>query len=364
MSTSAVPGTPGTPAARVAVLDDDHVLRFIAALLTPSSPESARVIADFVRSERIDPDELPGLGARWPHLEVVSASSPTTDADVLLTRRAAVSAERIAASPRLRLVQRFGSFSGDIDLQAAEDRGVVVSCLPRPSLISVAEHALLMMLALSRRLLTADRAVRRGSLRPGPVGATQVNWAELDGLGTLHGRTLGLVGMGEVAAIVALRAAAFGMRVLYTDGSPSAARRARESGAEQRSLSQLLAASDFVSIHVRGGPENAEMFDAAALAAMKPGAILVNTSRGSVIDEDALLQALRSGRLAGAGLDVHRREPRPDGDPLCALDSVLLTPHIAGGSRRLVVAEAARVIENIAAVLEGRTPPHGHLDRS
>jgi phosphoglycerate dehydrogenase-like enzyme len=351
-----------TPSERVIVMDDDHVLRLIAALLSPRTAGSQTQITEFLRPEQVPPDQLPALATRPAGVNVVLAPEPTSGADVLLTRRAPVTAEWIGANPGLRLIQRLGAFTGDIDLDAASRRGVPVSCLPRPSLASVAEHVILLMLALTKRLLVADRAVRCGAASPGPAGAVQVNWAAVSGIGGLGGRTLGLVGLGEVGAMVARRAMAFGMRVLYTDHNGAAARRAAEIGALACSLERLLAEADFVSIHVQGSPRNGSLFNARLFAAMKPGAMLINTSRGSVIDEDALLESLRSGRLAGAGLDVHRSEPRPACDPLCTLDSVVLTPHTAGGPRQLVLEEAARVLENIDAALRGEGPPHGRVD--
>jgi phosphoglycerate dehydrogenase-like enzyme len=348
---------------RVIVMDDDHMLRMIAALLSPRATGSQQEIAEFLRPEQVRRDQLPALLTRPAGIEVLLAPEPRSGADVLLTRRAPVTAQWITANPGLRLIQRLGAFAGNIDLDAAFRQGVSVSCLPRPSLASVAEHVILLMLALAKRLLVADRAVRSGAASPGPTGAAQVNWATVSGIGGLGGRTLGLVGLGEVGAMVAQRATPFGMRVLCTDHSACAARRAAEVGAQACTLEQLLAEADFVSIHVQGSPQNAGLFDARLFAAMKPGAMLINTSRGSVIDEDALLAALRSGRLAGAGLDVHRGEPRAADDPLCALDSVVLTPHTAGGSRCLVLEEAGRVLENIDAALRGEGPPHGRVGR-
>jgi phosphoglycerate dehydrogenase-like enzyme len=334
--------------ARVAVVDDDHVLRLVRGLLTAD----ATAVRAFFVPETVDVDAAFALadGVRL-----------TEDAaDVLLFRRGEVSRAVIEAHPGIRLIQRLGEDPGPIDLEAARDHGVAVSCLPRRTLRHAAEHALLLMLALSKRLLVADRAVRAGT--PPPVGATDgdgvaYNWPAIDGLGGLAGRTLGVIGLGELATHVVRRARAFEMDAIYHSVPELPEERERALGVSRRSLDELLAEADVVSVHVPG--TTAGLLGARELALMRPQALLINTSRGRVIDEDALYDALVTGAIAGAGLDVHRVEPRPPGDRFAALENVVLTPHIAGGSRLNTLDEVGAMFENMRAVMAGGPPPHG-----
>lgn len=294
------PGTPGA-AARVAFLDDDHVLRLLRGLLTARTEADRREVAAFFAPEPVDHGELDRLRAG---LDVHAARDPA-QATVLVLRRGRVGRDLVAAAPRLRLIQRIGRRRDGIDLAAAREHGVEVSCLPRPSLVRTAEHAIALMLALTKRLLPADQAVRTGTAagRPGDVA---YNWAGLTGLGGLAGRTLGVVGLGEVGTLVAERAHAFGMRVVAATRTPPGGAPAGPAvPVEIRPLGELLAEADIVSLHVPGGAVREPVIGRAEIAAMRPGALLVNTGRGHLVDEDALYAALAAGRLGGAGLDVH-----------------------------------------------------------
>lgn len=221
------------------------------------------------------------------------------------------------AAPKLRLIQKIGVGVNTIDLDRARARGVAVCNLPGTNSRAVAEHTLLLILAALRRLTRFDAATRAGrgwSLDP----------AIQDGLGELGGRTVGLVGYGAVPSMLAPVLVALGCRVLYT------ARGARpDAVGEFRSLDALLAEADVVSLHIPLTPETANLIDAARLACMKRGAVLVNTARGGLVDQAALVEALRSGRLGAAGLDVFADEPAAPDEPLFALDNVVLTPHVA-----------------------------------
>ena len=338
------------PGARIAFLDDDHVLRMVEDLFAARTDE----VDAFFLPDRPDPAELEKLRAG------ITTADPA-DASVLVLRRGPVDRAMIESMPGLRLVQRLGTRREGLDLAAARAHGVEVSCLPRPSLERTAEHAILLMLALVKQLVPADRAARRGSAQQPEPSGSAYNWVGLTGLGGLSGRVLGIVGLGEVGRLVAERARAFGMRVLYTGRARIPARSEAELGVEHRTLDALLAESDVVSLHVPGPAVTCPLIGRAELAAMRPGSLLVNTGRGVLVDEDALYDALCSGRLAGAGLDVHETEPRPARDRFCALDSVVLTPHIAGGSRLEVLVEVARMVDNIRAVLDGGVPVHGRV---
>lgn len=245
-----------------------------------------------------------------------SLAAALGESDVLWHVLRPCTAGTIASAPRLRLIQKIGIGVNTIDLAAAQARGIAVCTLPGTNSRAVAEMALLLMLATLRRLPAVDSALRAGAWIP-PL-------ALQDGFGELGGRTVGLIGYGAVPAILAPVLAALGCRVLYTDKLPRP-----DAVVERRPLAELLAESDIVSLHVPLVAETERMIDAAALARCKLGAVLINTARGGLIDEAALLAALRSGQLAAAGLDVFADEPPAPDNPLLALPNVVVTPHVS-----------------------------------
>jgi phosphoglycerate dehydrogenase-like enzyme len=267
--------------------------------------------------------DLAGRLKRLPGLDVfvVPEDAPDLlfqmlpDCDVLWHVLQRCTAEMIAGAPRLKLIQKIGVGVNTIDLEAAQRRGVPVCNLPGTNARAVAELTLGLMLAVLRRIPAFDRGLRTGL------------WTDTllqDGVGELGGRTVGLVGFGSIPRILAPILAAMGCSVLYTARRP-----ASEAVASYRPLGRLLAEADVVSLHLPLGPETAHLIDAAALASMRPGAILINTGRGCLVDQAALVAALASGHLGGAGLDVFPIEPLPPGDPLLGLSNVVITPHIA-----------------------------------
>jgi len=219
----------------------------------------------------------------------------------------------------------------------------------------VAEHVLALMLALSKRLLAGDKSVRESCTSPS-VSANTYNWPQLFGIGGLAGKTLGIVGPGEVGRQVAERARAFGMTILFSGRGSNG--RATIAGATELGLIELLTRADFVSLNVQGDAGNRHLIDASALAAMRLGSILINTSRGSLVDEAALHEALMSGRLGGAGLDVHAAEPRPIADPLLNVPNLLLTPHVAAGSRLVLLEEIGGMFDAVRDCLGLPSPPY------
>ncbi|MGH7003230.1 MAG: 2-hydroxyacid dehydrogenase [Alphaproteobacteria bacterium] len=239
------------------------------------------------------------------------------EAEVLWHVLKPVTAAHIAAAPRLRLIQKIGVGVNTIDLAAARERGIAVCNMPGTNSRAVAEMALLLMLAALRRSPALDAATRRGE-----GWAAGPRWQE--SYGEVAGRTVGLVGYGAVPQILAPILAAMGARVLYTARKPHPG-----ATGEFHPLAELLADSDIVSLHVPLVPETANMIDAKALARMKPGAILVNTARGGLVDEGNLIEALISGQLAAAGLDVFVHEPIASDNALLTLDNVVLAPHVA-----------------------------------
>jgi phosphoglycerate dehydrogenase-like enzyme len=224
----------------------------------------------------------------------------------------------------------------------------------------------MLILALARRTVVAHRtvvgttagAVARPTRSTGQT-STRFNWGEVHGIRVLEGTTLGLVGFGEIAREVALRATALGMRVIFHQRSAldRAPLDPRLAAAEQVDLDELLATSDVVSLHVPGNAGTERMMDADAFARMRPGSFLVNMARGSIIDEEALEAALRSGHLAAAGLDVHREEPIPRDCGLLSLEEVVLSPHVAGGSADFVLSEVVDLVRTLDEHL--REAPNG-----
>jgi glyoxylate reductase len=248
-----------------------------------------------------------------------------------------------AAGGSLEVVASFGVGYDNIDLDAARTRGLRVTNTPDVLTGATAELALALMLAAGRRITEADAFVRRARWPDSP--------APLMGR-ELAGATVGLVGFGRIARRVAELLAPFGARLLYTARSA----RAAAPGVEYQALDALLGAADFVSLHVPLTSATRHLIDAEALAKMKPGAILVNTSRGRVVDTHALVAALREGRLGAAGLDVYEDEPHVPAE-LRELPNTVLLPHVGSATVATRDAMARLCAENIIAVLEGREPP-------
>ena len=268
----------------------------------------------------------------------------------LLTDR--VDAELLeAAGPQLRVVSNYAVGYDNVDLAACSARGVVVGNTPGVLTETTADLAFALLLAAARRLPEADRYVRSGRWR---------TWDPLLFLGSdVHGATIGIVGFGRIGQAVARRAAGFGMTVLYHSRSRTSASVERELGATAVGLDDLLARSDFVSLHVNLTGETRRLIDASRLRAMRRTAILINTSRGSVVDQQALYQALRDGVIAGAALDVTDPEPIAPDDPLLTLDQCLVVPHIASASHATRERMAAMAAANLIAGVRGEPLPTG-----
>jgi len=349
---------------QIAILDDDHVIRMVRYALGGPGEITDQWVRDFYLPEDMEPARVFALGDRLHEADGVSLIpmaakvdiSKGTDAAILIFRRGQIDAALMDANPRLKLIQRMGSRPDPIDLAAAKARGIAVSCLPRPVLYLTAEHAVLMMLALGKRLIEADAAVRKGDwdrARVHPEHGVAYNWACVTDIGGLFDKTIGIIGLGEVGSLVAMMAKGFGARVIYTNRTRLPAEREQALGVTFVPLARLLAESDFVSLHANNLPENKEMLGAATFAQMKKTAFFVNTARGRMVDEAALHDALTKGIIAGAGLDVHFEEPRPTPDPYAALHNVIMTPHLAGGSRKGVLHEVAGILDNCRAILTG-----------
>ncbi len=242
----------------------------------------------------------------------------------------------------LRVIARYGVGTDNVDLDAARAQGIVVTNTPTANAVSVAELTLALMLNLARPILTAAEATRRGE------------WPRTTGL-LLEGKTVGLVGLGAIGKGVARRLAAFDCRILAYDVAVDASFAAAY-GVAIAPLATLLGEADFVSLHVPLLPSTRRMVDATFLRAMKPGAFLINTSRGELVDEDALCDALRSGHLRGAALDVFEREPPGAGHPLACLPQVIATPHMGAHSDGAMNAMGRGALNDCLAVLRGDSP--------
>ena len=244
-------------------------------------------------------------------------------------------------APNLELIAFTGIGAGNfVDLEEAAKRGITVCNTPGYADHAVAEHALAMMLAVARNLARLDRDLRRGQ------------WNQsLPGL-ELRGKTLGLVGFGGIGAHLAELARGIGMKVRAWTRKPSA-ERARRHRMEFTDLESLLRESDVISVHTALTEETRNLLDAKALACTRPGVLLVNTARGEIIDENALIEALRSGHIAGAGIDVFHTEPLPTDNPLIGLDNVLLTPHVAFNTPQATLAILDISIDNVVRYFRG-----------
>jgi phosphoglycerate dehydrogenase-like enzyme len=301
-----------------------------------------------------DPPQLQGS----PHLErlkrhgavVLHTDRPVTAEDkvrraanavCLVNSRGAVKwpGEVLRRLPRLRMISVCGIGTDAIDLEAARDRGVVVCNLPGQTAPLVAEHALGLMLAVAKRAWFQTNELKAG------------RWTARDNV-YLRGKTLGLVGAGSIAAELARLGQALGMDVLAWTFHPTPERAARL-GVTFVSLDELLARADVVSLHVKLTGESRGLIGEAQLRRMKPGAMLINTARGPVVESRALVEALNAGHLGGAGLDVFDEEPLPAGHPLLACRQVVLTPHNADQTPEGMELLNAGVVDNVIALLQG-----------
>jgi D-3-phosphoglycerate dehydrogenase len=267
------------------------------------------------------------------------------DALCLVNTRGAVKwpREALRALPRLRMATVCGIGTDAFDLEAARELGIVVCNIPGRTAPIVAEHAFGLMLAAAKRAHFQTAELKAG------------RWTRMDNL-YLRGKTLGLVGTGAIGAAMARLAQAIGMEVVAWTFHPSP-ERAAVLGIRYVPLDDLLRAADVVSIHLRLSPESRGLVGARQLALMKPGALLVNTARGAIVDTAALVDALRGGRLGGAALDVFDAEPLPPGHPILACEQVILTPHNADQTPEGMDLLNAGVVDNVIAFLEGR-PQH------
>jgi D-3-phosphoglycerate dehydrogenase len=290
-----------------------------------------------------------------PGLELIVLDDPApaewhaalAEADAALMWLERMDQPALAAAPRLKVVSRYGVGFDTVDVPACSARGIPVMVVNGTNDLSVAEHSMMLLLAVARRAVDTDRRIKAGGWWP-PKGPRTVD---------LAGRNALVVGFGRIGTRVARYMQAFHMRVAVHDPLYHPARIAADGFVVARDLQAALAEADVVSLHCPLTPRTHHLMDEAAFAALKPGAILVNTARGPVVKEGALIHALESGQLMGAGLDVLESEPPPPGNRLLRLPNVVLSPHSAAGTEEGLARMARQAAQNILDALDGRPDP-------
>lgn len=267
------------------------------------------------------------------------------DADFVIA--VTMDAEMIAAAPHVKLIQLAGVGFDRVDILAATRASVPVAQTIEGTIIGVAEHTVLLVLALYKQLLRADASLRQGEwlvwqLRPESY--------------TLDGKTIGILGLGRIGRGVARRLRAFGTEICYHDTVRADHDTEQELGVRYMQQDELLSAADVVTLHLPLMPETRKFFGEREFGLMKPSAVFINTSRGELVDEAALVRSLEEKRIAGAGLDVFDTEPMTKDNPLLKLPNTVLTPHIATGTRDSIIAKTVAACDNFRRVIEGARP--------
>jgi glyoxylate reductase len=271
------------------------------------------------------------------------------DMDGLMSVGGNINEDLLAHAPKLRVVANIGAGYDTIDVAACSRQRILVSNTPDVLTESTADMAFALLLGVSRHLLKADRYARDGSWR---YGLWNLLWGT-----ELFGKTLGLYGFGRIGQAMARRGRGFSMRILYHARHRANAKPENEVGAQFVDFKTLLQESDFLSLHAPLNPQSNHSIGANELAQMKSGAFIINTARGKIVDEDALVQALKSGRLAGAGLDVFENEPQIH-PALLGMENVIMAPHIASATAEARLRMALLAAENLLAAFAGKRPPN------
>jgi len=351
----------------IIVAQNDPIIRSAQVILDPdTNPDRVAAIADYYSVDVKDFDgflakirgSVPGLFPATFRMvdDQESFRDAIKDADGAILESFIVGEEELAAAPNLKIIQKFGVDLRNIDLDACARHNVVVKPLRRRVNVAVAEHAFALMMALAKKIVSTDGRLDEDSLRAAGYQPkmydrrhiASANWARVGGLVTLQGSTLGVLGLGEIGRELAKRAKAFNMNIIYHQRNQVPADVEAKLGARYVSFGELLEQSDFMTIQLPLTPATEGMIDKAAFARMKPGAFLVNISRAAIVDRDALIGALESGRLGGAGIDVHYQEPGDADEPLKNFDNVVLSPHIAVASRMNGAADMEELVANLA----------------
>ena len=282
-------------------------------------------------------------------VDTPEAYEAMTDAEIIILRIFKAPREVIERNPRLKMILRWGAGFDSEDIKAAGENGVYVTNTPGANAGAVSELAVLLMLAVGRKLLCHTKSLAHGS------------WSKntfLNSSFCLNGKTLGIIGAGNIGRQVAKKAQAFGAVTRYYDPFRLSPEMEQQWQLSFEPLEELLATSDIITLHVPLTEENHHMIGAREIAAMKDGAILINTSRGGLVDDKALAKAVRSGKLSGAGLDVVEEEPLPACHELLSDPNIIVTPHIGGGTADIGDVIIPMLTEDIKALADGRTPAH------
>lgn len=307
-----------------------------------TGPSLAPGAVELLEAAALTPVYVPPYSAGNGLLDAVRSANPVG----IISRMGRIDATVLDAAPRLRVISKHGVGVDNIDTDEAARRGIPVLVAAGANAVSVAEHAIALMLAVAKRLLPLDRGLREGRWeKPGFKGRE------------LAGSTLGLVAFGAIARQTARFARAFGMEVVAYDPFCPAEAFVEEGVAQIDDLDQLLAMSDVISLHSPLTPDTRNLIDARRLGLMKPEAIIVNTARGGLIDEPALVAALAEGRIAGAGLDSFAQEPPPADHPFWAEPRLVMTPHIGGVTTAANTRVGIEAAQGIIDLLAGRQVP-------
>jgi phosphoglycerate dehydrogenase-like enzyme len=358
----------------VAVVEDDPFPRLIQVILDPgTSQDRVAAFAHFFAHE--EPDFAgwrERLRSRLKRLYPASVrlvqdqaglAAALPGAHVVITESLRVGKQEIsAAGGTLRIVQKYGTVLSNIDAAACRRARIPVLTLRRRANMSCAEHAIGLMLALARKIHETAGLISIEQLQAAGYSPTRydrahtanANWARVTGTRNLFGRQLGILGLGEIGREVALRAMGFGMRIVYTQRRRLPPAEEKRYGATHAPLEKLLAGSDYISVHLPGNDATVGFIGRREFGRMKPGAIVVNVSRPQIVDRDALLEALKSGRLGGFGHDPHYDAPgRPD-DPLLGFRNVIITPHLAAAPRYNSMGDFEDLLVGLDRALQGR----------
>jgi phosphoglycerate dehydrogenase-like enzyme len=311
-------------------------------------------------------DAARAIGRDFPEFDLIvtgdsqALAEAAAGAVVIVTQTAPIGSDVLAQAVGLRLLVKMGRVYDHVDLDAVRARRVPFGLVPRKGPSCVAELALTLILSLSKDLIMAHRSVAEGAYRWRGLRPTKTSqrviafkWMQPVRLHEVAGKVLGCVGFGEINCELSLRARPLGMRVLYTRRRPLPPALEERYGVAYRPLRELLEQSDYVCVAVPHTDDTTHLIGADELRRLGPQGYLINVARGGVVDEEALVQALRDGTIAGAGLDVFTYEPLPADSPLCTLDNVILAPHIGGGTGTSREIELADALAEVRRVLNG-----------
>ncbi len=355
----------------VIVVEDDPFPRMLKAFLDPTiEPQRLAALADFFAHD------LPDFAGWLANLRAMAGPLYPADvrlvanqdalraqlpkASAVVSESLDIGADEIALAPKLKVVQKYGMLLRGIDVAACAARGITVLPLRRRANISCAEHALMLMLALSKKLHRLHGKISIAQLQAAGYQPKMFDsgytpgsgWPRVPGLSILYGTTLGIIGFGEIGREIALRAHAFGMRVICTQRTPMSDAEQREWHVEYRERDALLQESDWLCIQLPANAGTRNYLDHAQFAQMKPGAKLINVSRAQVMNRDALLAALRSGQLGGFALDPQYEEPGRADDELLGFENVILTPHVAAMPRQNGLNDFEDLVRGVAGCLK------------